>query len=78
VTVTAETTLEGRVLVSVLDDARASRGLVVGLARGRGPLVGAGAAEAIVNRIVASHRGTCVRTTPDDAFRIAFDLPPAP
>jgi signal transduction histidine kinase len=76
VTVVAGPTPDGRVLVSVCDDASATPGLVVGLARGRGPLVGAGAAEAIVNRIVAAHGGRCARSTPeDDGFRIDFDLP---
>lgn len=75
VAITAERA-DGRVRVTVRDDATAPRGLVGGLARGRGPLVGAGATGLIVDRVVAAHGGTVV-TRPLDATTVEFDLPAA-
>lgn len=63
----------GRTCLSVADDARPSPGIVAGVARGRGPLVGAGAAEIIVDRVATAHGGTWSRST-GDPFRIDFDL----
>ncbi len=74
VTIAAVRTDDGRVRVEVSDDAAAPRGLVGGPARGRGPLVGAGAAGLIVERVVAAHGGTVAEPAPD-ASRVVFDLP---
>lgn len=76
VAITAERS-GGRVRVTVRDDAAAPRGLVDGLARGRGPLVGAGATGLIVARVVAAHGGTVVAPALD-ATTVEFDLPAAP
>lgn len=77
VAITAERTDGGRVRVMVRDDAAAPSGLLGGLARGRGPLVGAGATGLIVERVVAAHGGTVV-AAPRDAALVEFDLPAAP
>lgn len=77
VRLSAERTPLGRVQVSVVDDAAAPPGLVGGLARGRGPLVGAGAADLIIDRVAAAHGGIGVRTSADESF-VGFDLPAAP
>lgn len=77
VAITADRTDDGRVRVAVRDDATAPRGLVGGLARGRGPLVGAGATGLIVERVVAAHGGTVV-AAPRDSALVEFDLPAAP
>lgn len=77
VAITAERAPGGRVRVMVRDDATAPRGLVGGLARGRGPLVGAGATGLIVERVVAAHGGTVV-AAPRDSALVEFDLPAAP
>lgn len=77
VAITAERFDNGRVRVMVRDDATAPRGLVGGLARGRGPLVGAGATGLIVERVVAAHGGAVV-AAPRDSALVEFDLPAAP
>lgn len=77
VAITAERSSDGRVRVMVRDDATAPRGLVGGLARGRGPLVGAGATGLIVERVVAAHGGAVV-AAPRDSALVEFDLPAAP
>lgn len=76
VTITAERSDRGRVRVTVCDDAAAPRGLIAGSARGRGPLVGAGATELIVARVVAAHGGT-VDDPASDASCVVLDLPSA-
>jgi signal transduction histidine kinase len=70
----ATTPVDGdRTRLSVADDARPSRGLVGGVSRGRGPLVGAGAAALIVDRIAVAHGGVATRDH-GDGFAVGFDL----
>lgn len=63
-----------RTRLSVTDDARPSRGLVGGVSRGRGPLVGAGATSTIVDRVAVAHGGTATRSDPPGGFAVGFDL----
>lgn len=74
IAVTGEPTGDGRVLVAIDDDAAAPHGLVGSAARGRGPLVGAGATQLIVSRIVAAHGGSATSVSPDGS-RVVLDLP---
>lgn len=76
VMLTASEPVDGRVWLALEDDADAPPGLIGGLARGRGPLVGAGAADLIVNRVAAAHGGTRIGAM-NDGHRVGFDLPVA-
>jgi signal transduction histidine kinase len=77
VNVTTDPAPEDRTWLRVADDARPTRGLVAGVSRGRGPLVGAGAAEIIVDRVATAHGGTWVRVS-GETFSVGFDLEVAP
>ncbi len=75
VAVGAELSADGRVRLTIADDAAPTAGGLVGAGRGSGPLVGAGAGELIARRIAAAHGGA---VESDDPTRIVIDLPGAP